>query len=107
MKKKILFFFIIVIFISINKSAFAKPDKVFLEDLISIGKFIEIENYPKEMFQGNNNETFKQKVKVATEKVGYYFVTKKKSLKKYPQNMMKAMAYFEVFYLNKLDEADE
>jgi len=106
MKKKILFFFIIVIFISINKSAFAKPDKVFLEDLISIGKFIEIENYPKEMFQGNNNETFKQKVKTATEKVGYYFVTKKKSLKKYPQNMMKAMAYFEVFYLNKLDEAE-
>lgn len=39
-------------------------------------------------------------------KVAYYFVTKKKSLKKYPQNMMKAMAYFEVFYLQKLKEAE-
>ena len=28
--------------------------------------------------------------------------TKKKALKRYPQNMMKAMAYFEVFYLQKL-----
>ena len=109
MKERILTSLLVVIFITLiipHRFAFAKPDKVFLEDINSFGKFVELENFPKEMFQGNNNETFKQKVKTATTKVGYYFVTKKKSLKKYPQNMMKAMAYFELFYLNKLDEAE-
>lgn len=97
---------IFVLLIILSDYAFAKPDKVFLEDLSKFGKYIEIENYPEKMFEGNNNVTFKQKAKTATQKVGYYFVTKKKSLKKYPQNMMKGMAYFEVFYLQKLKDTE-
>ena len=97
---------IFVLLIILSDYAFAKPDKVFLEDLSKFGKYIEIENYPEKMFGGNNNVTFKQKAKTATQKVGYYFVTKKKSLKKYPQNMMKGMAYFEVFYLQKLKDTE-
>jgi len=104
MKKILKILFILLIILS--DYAFAKPDKVFLEDLSKFGKYIEVKNYPEKMFEGNNNITFKQKAKTAAVKVGYYFVTKKKSLKKYPQNMMKAMAYFEVFYLQKLKDAE-
>ena len=104
---KIIFNILLFILLIVYSSyVFAKPDKIFLEDLNSFGKFIEIENFPEKMFKGDNNITFKQKAKTAMKKVAYYFVTKKSSLKKYPQNMMKAMAYFEVFYLNKLDEAE-
>ena len=67
--------------------------------LTFFGKYIEVENYPEKMFEGNNVVTFEQKAKTAMKKVAYYFVTKKKSLKKYPQSMMKGMAYFEVFYM--------
>ena len=100
---KILLFILLIIS---SSYAFAKPDKVFLEDLSSFGKYIEVENFPEKMFEGSNNATFKQKAKSSMKKVAYYFVTKKKSLKKYPHNMMKGMAYFEVFFLQKLKEAE-
>jgi len=104
--KIILKILLLILLIISSSYAFAKPDKVFLEDLSSFGKYIEVENFPEKMFEGNTNVTFQQKAKTAMRKVAYYFVTKKKSLKQYPQNMMKAMAYFEVFYLQKLKEAE-
>ena len=105
---KIIFNILLFILLIVYSSyVFAKPDKIFLEDLNSFGKFIEVENFPEKMFEGDNNITFKQKAKTAMKKVAYYFVTKKSSLKKYPQNMMKAMAYFEIFYLQKLKETED
>jgi hypothetical protein len=104
--KIILIILLFILLIISSSYAFAKPDKIFLEDLNSIGKFIEIENFPEKMFEGGSNSSPEQRARRATEKIAYYFVTKKRSLKQYPQNMMKAMAYFEVFYLNKLDEAE-
>ena len=101
---KIIFNILLIVY---SSYVFAKPDKIFLEDLNSFGKFIEVENFPEKMFEGDNNITFKQKAKTAMKKVAYYFVTKKSSLKKYPQNMMKAMAYFEIFYLQKLKETED
>ena len=104
--KIILKILLLILLIISSSYAFAKPDKVFLEDLNSFGKYIEVENFPEKMFEGSNNATFKQKAKSSMRKVAYYFVTKKKSLKKYPHNMMKGMAYFEVFFLDKLKEAE-
>ena len=82
----------------------AKNDKIFLSDLDSFGEYYEIKEFPQGMFEGDNNKTIDQKGKSAGKKVGYYFVTKKNNLEKYPQNMMKAMAYFEIYYLQALKD---
>ena len=86
--------------------AYAKNDKIFLSDLDSFGEYYEIQEFPEGMFEGDNNKTINQKGKTAGKKVGYYFITKKNTLEKYPQNMMKAMAYFEVYYLQTLKDKE-
>tara|TARA_B100000959_G_scaffold283972_1_gene354262 strand:+ start:85 stop:1881 length:1797 start_codon:yes stop_codon:yes gene_type:complete len=100
---------IIVISIHIilfSNFVYAKKDKIFLSDLDSFGEYFEIQEFPEGMFEGDNNKTLKQKGVTAGRKIGYYFITKKNSLEKYPQNMMKAMAYFEVYYLQTLKEKE-
>ena len=86
--------------------AYAKNDKIFLSDLDSFGEYYEMQEFPEGMFEGDNNKTINQKGKTAGKKVGYYFITKKNTLEKYPQNMMKAMAYFEVYYLQTLKDKE-
>ena len=97
----IIFFINIFLFTTF---VFAKNDKIFLSDLDSFGEYYEIKEFPHGMFEGDNNKTIDQKGKSAGKKVGYYFVTKKNSLEKFPQNMMKAMAYFEIYYLQTLKD---
>ena len=87
-------------------SVHAKNNKIFLSDIDSFGEYYELQEFPQDMFEGENNRTIEQKGKSAGKKVGYYFVTKKHNLEKYPQNMMKAMAYFEVYYLQTLKEKE-
>ena len=104
---KIITIIIISIYIFLfSNFAYAKKDKIFLSDLDSFGEYYEIQEFPEGMFEGNNNITLKQKGRTAGKKVGYYFITKKNTLEKYPQNMMKAMAYFEVYYLQTLKEKE-
>ena len=87
-----------------SSPSYTKPPKVFISDLETLGEFSEIQNFPNKMFEGTNNVTFKQKAATAGKKMSYYFITKKKSLEKYPHNMMKAMGYFEVYYMQTLED---
>ena len=95
---------IITCLLLLSQSSFAKPPKVFISDLETLGEFSEIQNFPNKMFEGTNNATFKQKAATAGKKMSYYFITKKKTLEKYPHNMMKAMGYFEVYYMQTLED---
>ena len=104
---KIITIIIISIYIFLfSNFAYAKKDKIFLSDLDSFGEYYEIQEFPEGMFEGDNNITLQQKGITAGKKVGYYFITKKNTLEKYPQNMMKAMAYFEVYYLQTLKDKE-
>ena len=95
---------IVICILLFSQTSFAKPPKVFISDLETLGEFSEIQNFPNKMFEGTNNATFKQKAATAGKKMSYYFITKKKSLEKYPHNMMKAMGYFEVYYMQTLED---
>ena len=95
---------IVICILLFSQISFAKPPKVFISDLETLGEFSEIQNFPNKMFEGTNNATFKQKAATAGKKMSYYFITKKKSLEKYPHNMMKAMGYFEVYYMQTLED---
>ena len=57
---KLIKFFLLFNFIFITTSVFAKKDKIFITDLDSLGKFEDIINLPEEMFEGFNNNTFKE-----------------------------------------------
>ena len=95
---------IVICILLFSHTSSAKPPKVFISDLETLGEFSEIQNFPNKMFEGTNNATFKQKATTAGKKMSYYFITKKKSLEKYPHNMMKAMGYFEVYYMQTLED---
>ena len=101
--KKILFIFLF--FLTFNY-ANAKSEKeikigVFLDDLNDIGKFDNISNVPKGLFPENLNTFHGRSVKSQNE-VGRIFVQQKGLMEKYPDRLMKAMAYFEFFYMNEL-----
>ena len=101
--KKILFIFLF--FLTFNH-ANAKSEKeikigVFLDDLNDIGKFDNISNVPKGLFPENLNTFHGRSVKSQNE-VGRIFVQQKGLMEKYPDRLMKAMAYFEFFYMNEL-----
>ena len=113
MKKSLLTSFlslIIFLFIFINGNSFSKEKSnqeqkigVFLEDLKSIGKFQKIENAPIGMFE-DKYDTFNARAKYSLEQIGKIFVKQKGLLDKYPNRMMKGMAYFEFFYQQQLKE---
>ena len=42
--------------------------------------------------------------KYSQERIGTIFVTQKNLMDKYPENLMKGMAYFEFFYLQQLKD---
>ena len=101
--KKILFIFL---FILTFNHANARSEKeieigVFLEDLKDIGKFDNISNVPKGLFPANLNNFHSRSTRSQNE-VGRIFVQQKGLMEKYPDRLMKAMAYFEFFYMNEL-----
>jgi len=73
------------------------------DELDIIGKHVEINNYPEGLFK-NLKFSSSMLAKSAAQKMYKTFVQHKNLNEKNPENMMKAMAYFEVFYNNKLKE---
>ena len=57
----LIIFFLVFIFISVSTTVYAKKDKIFIADLESLGKFEDVINLPEGMFEGFNNNTFKEK----------------------------------------------
>jgi len=73
------------------------------DELEIIGNYKEINNYPDGLFK-NLNFSSSMLAKEATQEMYKTFVQNKNLQEKYPENMMKAMAYFEVFYNQKLKD---
>ena len=76
---------------------------VFLEDLETIGTYKKIELAPAELFDIRHN-SFTSRAKYSLSQVGNIFVNQKGLLEKYPDRMMKGMAYFEFFYQQELKD---
>ena len=76
---------------------------VFLEDLETIGTYKKIDWAPDGLFE-EKHKSFHSKAKYSLEQIGLIFVTQKYLLEKYPERMMKGMAYFEFFYQLQLKE---
>ncbi|MDC2968554.1 hypothetical protein OAY16_00560 [Candidatus Pelagibacter sp.] len=73
------------------------------DELKIIGKYVKINNYPENLFE-NLDFSPSMLSKLAAQEMYKTFVQHKNLNEKNPENMMKAMAYFEVFYNNKLKE---
>ena len=109
---EIFFLFLLSSFIfvtsSISSERTEKEKKlgVFKEDLKKIGKFNKIENVPNKLFP-ENLKTFFPRSKKAQEEIKRIFVDQKGLLDKYPDRMMKGMAYFEFFYMQQLRDHEK
>ena len=73
------------------------------EELEDIGQYQEIKQYPDGLFK-NLNFSENMLAKKSAQEMYKTFVQHKNLNEKYPENMMRAMAYFEVFYNHKLKE---
>ena len=73
------------------------------EELEDIGRYQEIKQYPEGLFK-NLNFSENMLAKKSAQEMYKTFVQHKNLNEKYPENMMRAMAYFEVFYNHKLKE---
>ncbi len=96
-----------IIEIKANSKNLKKKDlsKTFIskEELEDIGKYKKIKEYPQGLFE---NLKFSESMlaKKSAQEMYKTFVQHKNLNEKYPENMMKAMAYFEVFYNHKIKE---
>jgi hypothetical protein len=73
------------------------------EELEEIGQYKELKEYPEGLFK-NPNFSESMLAKKSAEEMYKTFVQHKNLNEKYPEKMMRAMAYFEVFYNHKLKE---
>src|SRR6056300_1100414 len=73
------------------------------EELEDIGQYQEIKQYPEGLFK-NLNFSENMLAKKSAQEMYKTFVQHKNLNEKYPENMMRAMAYFEVFYNQKIKE---
>ena len=72
-----------------------------IDELQELGSFDRITEAPEGMFK-NKSKHFSPKVKEAQQKMYTTFVQKKGLMEKYPENLFKAMGYFEFFYMEQL-----
>ena len=106
---KNLYFFILILFffntklLSVERTEEESKIGVFREDLKSIGTFEKIEKVPKDLFDKKYN-TFHSRQLYSLSQIGNIFVKQKGLLEKYPERMMKGMAYFEFFYQQQLKD---
>ena len=106
---KNLYFFILILFffntklLSVERTEEESKIGVFREDLKSIGTFEKIEKIPKDLFDKKYN-TFHSRQLYSLSQIGNIFVKQKGLLEKYPERMMKGMAYFEFFYQQQLKD---
>lgn len=73
-----------------------------LSEFSELGTYRKIENYPEGLFKVKGSS--ERMAKEAMMKMYETFVQKPKLMEKYPENMMKAMAYFEIFYNYQLKD---
>ena len=76
---------------------------VFKEDLKNIGTFKKIEKVPSNLFDSKYN-SFHSRQLYSLSQIGVIFVKQKGLLEKYPERMMRGMAYFEFFYQQQLKD---
>ena len=72
-----------------------------INELQELGNFVAITEAPEGMFK-TKSEHFSPKVKEAQQKIYLTFVQNKGLMEKYPENLFKAMGYFEFFYMDQL-----
>ena len=72
-----------------------------IDELETLGSFAFITEAPEGMFE-TQSKYFSPKVKEAQQKMYMTFVQKKGLMEKYPENLFKAMGYFEFFYMEQL-----
>ena len=77
-----------------------------LDEVDEIGVYKKLTNFPKGLFKKTNMSS-KALASKATQEMYKTFVQNKNLMEKYPENMMKAMGYFEVFYMQKLKEGEK
>ena len=77
-----------------------------LEEVDELGTYKKIINFPEGMFKSTNT-SFKALSQQAAEKMYITFVINKNLMEKYPENMMKGMGYFEIFYMQKLKDEEK
>ena len=75
---------------------------VSFEEFNELGTYQKIKNYPDGLFKIRKSP--EETAKESMMQMYYTFVQKPKLLEKYPENMMKAMAHFEIFYNYQLKE---
>ena len=75
---------------------------VSFEEFNELGTYQKIKNYPDGLFKIRKSP--EETAKESMIQMYYTFVQKPKLLEKYPENMMKAMAHFEIFYNYQLKE---
>ena len=72
-----------------------------IDELHELGSFVAITEAPEGMFD-TNSKHFLPKVKESQQKMYLTFVRNKGLMEKYPENLFKAMGYFEFFYMDQL-----
>ena len=77
-----------------------------LDEVDEIGVYKKITNFPKGLFKKTKMSS-KALASKAAQEMYKTFVQNKNLMEKYPENMMKAMGYFEVFYMQKLKEGEK
>ena len=77
-----------------------------LDEIDEIGVYKKITNFPKGLFKKTKMSS-KALASKAAQEMYKTFVQNKNLMEKYPENMMKAMGYFEVFYMQKLKEGEK
>ena len=78
---------------------------VSFEEFNELGTYQKIKNYPDGLFKIRKSP--EETAKESMMQMYYTFVQKPKLLEKYPENMMKAMAHFEIFYNYQLKENEK
>ncbi len=74
-----------------------------IEEIDELGTYKKIKFYPNKMFKKKRMSSKALAFK-ATQEMYKVFVQNKNLMEKYPENIMKAMAHFEVFYMQKLKD---
>ena len=107
MKKHVFIFFILCLLneelLSAERTEKEIKIGVFKEDLETIGSFKKIEKAPSGLFKERDN-SFHERQMYSLTQVGNIFVKQKGLLEKYPERMMRGMAYFEFFYQQELKD---
>ena len=78
-----------------------------LQDIEELGTFIKIDYSPEGLFHQKKHKSFPAKAKKSMQDMYLIFVKQKNLMEKYPENVMKAMAYFEFFYMEQLKKKNK